>query len=63
MSFDAFLMLDGIKGESNDAKHKGEIDVKSFSWGVSQTGAGHTGLGSGAGKAEFQDLTDRKSVV
>ena len=29
MAFDAFLLLDGIKGESNDAKHKGEIDVRS----------------------------------
>lgn len=62
MAFDAFLLLDGIKGESVDAKHKGEIDVRSFSWGVSQTGAGHTGSGSGAGKADFQDLTIVKSV-
>src|ERR1035438_7173422 len=29
--FDAFLKLDGIKGESADAKHKGEIDIYSFS--------------------------------
>jgi len=62
MAFDAFLLLDGIKGESNDAKHKGEIDVKSFAWGVSQAGAGHTGMGSGASKAHFQDLTIVKSV-
>lgn len=62
MAFDAFLLLDGIKGESNDAKHKGEIDVRSFSWGVSQSGAGHTGMGSGAGKADFQDLTIVKAV-
>ena len=62
MAFDAFLLLDGIKGESNDAKHKGEIDVKSFSWGVAQAGAGHTGMGSGASKADFQDLTIVKSV-
>ena len=25
-AFDTFLMLDGIKGESSDDKHKGEID-------------------------------------
>ena len=62
MAFDAFLLLDGIKGESVDAKHKGEIDVRSFSWGVSQTGTGHTGAGSGAGKADFQDLQIVKSV-
>jgi len=35
---DYFLKLDGIEGESQDYKHKGEIDVESFSWGVSQVG-------------------------
>jgi type VI secretion system secreted protein Hcp len=55
--FDAFLKLDGIKGESQDAKHKGEIDILSFSWGASQTGVSATGGGGGAGKVRFQDLT------
>jgi type VI secretion system secreted protein Hcp len=54
MAFDAFLKLDGIKGESQDDKHKDEIDVLSFSWGVSQSGTPATG--AGAGKASFQDL-------
>jgi type VI secretion system secreted protein Hcp len=54
--FDAFLKLDGIKGESADAKHKGEIDIMSFSWGVAQTGVQATGGGGGAGKVAFQDL-------
>ena len=36
--FDAFLKLDGIKGEATDDKHKGEIDVLEFSWGLSQIG-------------------------
>jgi type VI secretion system secreted protein Hcp len=62
MSFDAFLLLDGIKGESMDAKHKGEIDVQSFSWGLAQSGAGHAGAGSGASKADFQDLQIVKKV-
>ena len=35
-AFDYFLKLDGIPGESIDAKHKGEIDVLSWSWGESQ---------------------------
>jgi type VI secretion system secreted protein Hcp len=30
---DIFLKLEGIKGESKDAKHGGEIDVLSWSWG------------------------------
>jgi type VI secretion system secreted protein Hcp len=54
--FDAFLKLDGIKGESADDKHKGEIDVMSFSWGAAQTGTSGTGGGGGAGKVHFQDI-------
>ena len=54
--FDAFLKLDGIKGESADAKHKGEIDIMNFGWGASQTGVQSTGGGGGAGKVRFHDL-------
>ena len=43
--------------ESRDARHKDEIDVLSWSWGVSQLGAVGHGGGGGAGKASFQDLT------
>lgn len=53
---DYFLKIEGIKGESQDAKHKDEIDVESFSWGVSQTGARAGGGGGGAGKVRFQDF-------
>ena len=55
---DYFLKnLDGIDGESTDDKHKNEIEVDSFSWGVTQSGtAGRTGTGRGAGKASIQDL-------
>ena len=56
MAFDAFLKLDGIKGESQDDKHKGEIEIESFSWGVTQTGTLAFGGGGGAGKAQFQDF-------
>ena len=52
-----FLKIGDIKGESKDAKHKGEIDVLSWSWGVSQTGGGSAGGGGGAGKASFSDLS------
>jgi type VI secretion system secreted protein Hcp len=53
---DFFLKLDGIEGESQDKKHKGEIDITSFSVGVSQGGTFSTGGGGGAGKADFQDI-------
>ena len=36
---DYFIKFDGIKGESADAKHKDEIDVESWSWGETHSGA------------------------
>jgi type VI secretion system secreted protein Hcp len=62
MAVDMFLNLDGIKGESNDSKHKGEIDILSFNWGLSQSGSGHRGTGSGAGKVDIADLSIQKYV-
>src|SRR5215472_15946713 len=54
---DYFLKLDGIDGESSDAKHKNEIDVESWSWGQSQSGtSGHGTGGGGAGKVNMQDF-------
>jgi type VI secretion system secreted protein Hcp len=52
---DYFLKIDGIQGESVDSKHKGEIELESFSWG--ETNPGATGGGGGAaGKVHIQDL-------
>lgn len=56
MAVDYFLKIDGIDGESTDSKHKGEIELASFSWGVSQSGQPGRGGGRGAGKAQFQDF-------
>ncbi|MDB5968196.1 MAG: type secretion system effector, Hcp1 family protein [Hydrocarboniphaga sp.] len=36
MSFDAFIQLDGIKGESTDDKHKDWIEILSFGFGAQQ---------------------------
>lgn len=57
MAVDMFLKLDPIKGESQDSKHKDEIDILSWSWGMHQTGTTHSGTGGGAGKVSVQDLT------
>jgi len=62
MAGDMFLMLDGIKGESADDKHKGEIDIESFSWGLSQSGSGSRGSGMGTGKVDIADITFQKHV-
>lgn len=52
-----FLKIDGIVGDSLDAKHKGEIEVESFSWGVTNSASPGVGSGGGgAGKAAFEDL-------
>jgi type VI secretion system secreted protein Hcp len=56
MATDFFLKLDGIKGESKDHKHVGEIDIESFSWGATQPGSHASGGGGGQGKVSFQDF-------
>lgn len=53
---DYFLKIDGIEGESADAKHKAEIDVESWSWGEHQSGTHAAGGGGGAGKVQMQDF-------
>ena len=62
MSADLFLKIDGIDGESHSDKHKGEIDVLAWSWGVSQSGNMHTGGGGGAGRANVQDIIFTKGI-
>jgi type VI secretion system secreted protein Hcp len=57
MASDIFAKIGDIKGESLDSKHKDEIEVLSFSWGVTNTGSPAAGGGGGAGKATFQDLS------
>jgi type VI secretion system secreted protein Hcp len=56
MASDIFAKIGDIKGESLDAKHKGEVEVLSWSWGVSQTGSIVGGGGGGEGKASFNDF-------
>ena len=60
MSVDIFLKLAGIEGESKDDKHKNEIHIESFSWGLSQSGGFSTGGGGGAGKVNVHDISVTK---
>jgi type VI secretion system secreted protein Hcp len=62
MAVDMFLKLDGIKGESMDSKHKDEIDVLAWSWGMTQSGNTHMGGGGGAGKVNVQDISFTKRM-
>lgn len=67
MAFDMHLKFGGgkieIKGASNHKKHKGEVPILAWSWGVSNTGDLHTGAGSASGgKAHVQDISITKYV-
>src|SRR5258708_8889413 len=64
MAFDGFLKVDGIDGESTDDKHKNEIEVLSFHWGVSQP---RSGSASSAGsltaeRANFDNFVVIKAI-
>ena len=59
---DMFLKLEGIQGESTDSAHPKEIDVLSFSWVTTQGGSATVGSGTGAGKAQMNDLVITKHV-
>ena len=56
MASDIFLKIGNIAGEAGDSKHKGEIEIHSWAWGVNQSGSMANGGGGGTGKATFQDL-------
>src|SRR5580700_1794284 len=57
MASDIFAKLGDIKGESLDDKHKDEIEVLSFSWGVNNAGSMASGSGGGEGKSSFSDIS------
>ncbi len=58
MASDFHIKFDGVEGESTHQDHKGEVEVLSWSWGVSNaaSGAVGSGAGSGVGKAQPADL-------
>ena len=68
MATDIFAKIGDIKGESLDSKHKDEVEVLSWSWGVQQSGSMAYGGGGGEGKASFNDFNfthhvDKASAV
>lgn len=59
---DYFLKIDGVDGESTDDKHKGEIQLESYSLGATNGGSFSSGGGGGSGKVAFQDFHFVKKV-
>lgn len=64
---DYFLKIDGVDGESTDDKHKGEIELESWSFGGTNSGSFSSGAGGGTGKVALQDFhivkkTDKASA-
>jgi type VI secretion system secreted protein Hcp len=61
----AYLKIGDIKGESTDDKHKGEIEVLSWSWGESAARAGTTAAvarpAAGPGKLTITKPVDSSS--
>ena len=55
MAIDTHIKFDGVEGESTHVDHKGEVEVLSWTWGVSNA-SNVGGAGSGKGKAAPGDL-------
>ena len=56
MAANIFAKIGDIKGESLDDKHKDEVEVLSWSWGVSQSGSISTGRRRRRGQSDLQRL-------
>lgn len=56
-NIDTHIKFDGVDGEATHTDHKGEIQLLSWGWGVSNLNTGGTsGGGSGMGKATANDF-------
>jgi type VI secretion system secreted protein Hcp len=63
---DAFMKIDGIDGESQDSKHKGEIEILGWVGHVENIGSAHSGGGGGTGRSvhhgfKFAKLVEKSS--
>lgn len=56
MTHDIFLNIAGIKGESQDATHRNEIEVLSWRWSIQQQSNMHLGRGGSVGRCTVDDL-------
>ena len=64
MAFDCFAFIDGARGESDDAMHRGWIEVLSFSHRLAQpaSGSASTGGGRSRERCEHGDFVIEKAM-
>ena len=63
MAYDAFLKIDGVKGETTDAGMKDAMEIYSFSWGASNpVTIGSTTTGTGGGKVSLSSFSFMKKL-
>lgn len=62
MAVDAYMQIEGIKGESQDSAHKDWIEVTNVAWSVSQPRADAISTSGGltTGRAELSSLSFKK---
>ncbi|KQV52254.1 type VI secretion system tube protein Hcp [Massilia sp. Root335] len=70
MAVDAYLQIEGIKGESADSAHKDWIEISDVAFGVNQpramsvsTAGGHTSGAADLSEVSFTKLADISSPV
>jgi type VI secretion system secreted protein Hcp len=65
---DYFLKIDGIEGESKHRGYEKQIEIQSYSFGLTQSGSFAAGGGAGAGKVQVSEfiitkVTDKSSPL
>jgi type VI secretion system secreted protein Hcp len=56
----AYLELEGVKGEAQDSKFKEQIELQSFSWGVSNSSSYESGTGGNIGAGTIHEVSFSK---
>jgi type VI secretion system secreted protein Hcp len=57
MAADYLLVIDGVKGESEDTQYPESLELMAWSWGETNMGSAGVGGGSGTEKVHMQDFS------
>lgn len=62
MAIHMYLKLDSYQGEASAEKYKDQIEVLSWTWGLTQSGSAHHGSGTGTAGVTVGDVSIVKFV-